>query len=84
MISDAIYSTPWYYLPVKDQKIILNFLTLTQRTQNLRVFGAFSLTFELVPKIINDALGYVQVMRLLVRRNRIQEANIQILALFGY
>lgn len=69
MISDAVYSTPWFHLPAKEQKIILNFLTLSQHGQELRIFGAFTLNLELFPAILDQAYSYVQIMRLLVSRS---------------
>ncbi|XP_065223781.1 uncharacterized protein LOC135847962 [Planococcus citri] len=70
IVSNAVYSMPWYYFPVKDQKTILNFLALSQPTQHLNVFGFLSLNLEMFPHILNDVYGHMQTLRLLVNRHR--------------
>lgn len=49
---------------------MLNFLCLTQNSPEIRMFNVVVFSLELFPKMLNDAYGYIQLMRILEMKTK--------------
>lgn len=68
MVTELVYSMPWYHFNSERRKVVLSFLTLAQRPLELRVWKIVLLTKNVLPEYLRSIFSHVQIMITLQRK----------------